>query len=57
MTAQMERFYSRIREVKTLEELKAIYADFRQAFTDDQITIEQYHALRMAFHNAKILRV
>lgn len=57
MTAQVERFYNRIRNVKTLEELKAIYADFRQAFTDDQITIEQYHALRMAFHNAKILRV
>lgn len=53
----IDKYYKRIREATTLAELKTVYQDFMRAFCDDAITIEQYHSLRMAFHNAKILRV
>lgn len=53
----INEYYKRIREAGTLEELKAVYRDFQTAFCDDKITVEQFHSLRMAFHNAKILRV
>ena len=53
----IDSYYERIREASTLAELMAVYQDFRQAFCDDKITVEQFHSLRMAFHNAKILRV
>lgn len=51
-----DKYYERLREATTLAELKSVYQDFQQAFCNDSITIEQYHSLRMAFHNAKILR-
>ena len=51
-----DRYYERLRTATTLAELKSVYQDFQQAFCNDEITIEQYHSLRMAFHNAKILR-
>lgn len=53
----INEYYKRIREAGTLTELMAIYQDFRQAFCDDKITVEQFNSLRMAFHNATILRV
>lgn len=53
----INEYYKRIREAGTLAELKTVYQDFRQAFCDDKITVEQFHSLRMAFHNAKVLRV
>lgn len=53
----INEYYKRMREASTLAELKAVYNDFQQAFCDDKITVEQFHNLRMAFHNAKILRV
>ena len=53
----INEYYKRIREASTLAELKVVYEDFRQAFCDDKITVEQFNSLRMAFHNAKILRV
>ena len=51
-----DKYYERLRTASTLAELKSVYQDFQQAFCDAKITIEQYHSLRMAFHNAKILR-
>ena len=53
----INEYYRRIREANTLSELKAVYQDFMRAFCDDTITIEQYRSLRMAFYNAKILRI
>lgn len=52
----INEYYKRLREATTLEELKSVYQDFQRAFCNDEITVEQYHNLRMAFHNAKILR-
>lgn len=51
-----DKYYERLREATTLAELKLVYQDFRQAFCDNEISVEQFHSLRMAFHNAKILR-
>ena len=51
-----DKYYERLRTATTLEELKTVYQDFQQAFCEDEITVEQFHSLRMAFHNAKILR-
>ena len=53
----MQEFYKRIRKAKTFDELKEVYNDFARAFVNDEISIEQYNSLRMAFHNAKILRI
>ena len=46
----MERYYSRMMEAKTLEELKTVYADMKQAFCSDWITFEEYSYLRQVFH-------
>ena len=53
----INEFYKRLRNVATLDDLKTVYRDIVQAFNDDQISIEQYNALRRACYNAKILRV
>jgi hypothetical protein len=52
----IEQYYKRLREAKTIEELKAAYQFFADAFVNDEITIEQYHSLRMCFHNMVILK-
>lgn len=53
----IEKYYKRIREARTLAELKKVYYDFAQDFCENEISIEQFNSLRMAFHTARILRI
>ena len=46
----MERYYERMIQAKTLEELKTVYEDARQAFCSDWITFEDFSYLRSVFH-------
>ena len=51
-----EKYFKRLREAQTIEELKEGYQFFAKAFVNDEITIEQYHQLRMCFHNMAVLK-
>ena len=52
----LDKYYNAMRTAETLEALKAVYEDARQAFVDDKITLEEYHSLRQCFHNMRILK-
>lgn len=52
----IEQYYKRLREAQTIEELKAAYQLFVDAYVNDEITIEQYNQLRMCYHNMVVLK-
>ena len=52
-----EQYFKRIKEAKTSEDLFTVYTDFKDAFVDDIITLEQYLELRRAWHNSKWCRL
>lgn len=50
-------FYDDLQRAKTLNELKAVYKQFADAFCENQITRQQFHELRIAFHNRRICAI